>query len=348
MSGYPIDFVIPWVDGSDPAWRASKAKYLAEVSGNSRETVGNVPKKENIDAADDRYRDWDILPYWFRAVEKYAPWVHTIHFVTCGQTPEWMNTQAKGLHLVNHTDFIPPKYLPTFSSHPIELNLHRIPGLQEHFVYFNDDFYLTAPVKRSDFFRNGLPCDMIEEKPPMYPRDELYNYILVNDIVFANAHFERKKFLKEHKDKWFSMEAPKAALRNLYFSRLNKNYFFGFDIHHLPMAYRKETFEKVWEMDFARLDATCRHRFRDFRDVSQCVFKYTQLLSGEFAPYDKNRYGKLFKLGDSLDATCRAIENQEYKMICINDTGVTDFDASKAALIAAFEKVFPDKSRFEK
>ena len=27
-----------------------------------------------------RYRDWQNLKYWFRAVEKYAPWVRKIHF----------------------------------------------------------------------------------------------------------------------------------------------------------------------------------------------------------------------------------------------------------------------------
>ena len=33
-------------------------------------------------------------------------------------------------------------FLPTFSSPAIEANLHRIPGLSEHFLYFNDDVFL--------------------------------------------------------------------------------------------------------------------------------------------------------------------------------------------------------------
>ena len=49
------------------------------------------------------------------------------------------------LHIVNHRDFIPEEYLPTFSSHAIELNMHRIPDLAEHFLYFNDDVYLMKP-----------------------------------------------------------------------------------------------------------------------------------------------------------------------------------------------------------
>lgn len=66
------------------------------------------------------------LKYWFRGVEKYAPWVHKIYFVTCGQKPDWLNENHDKLVLVNHEDYIPHEYLPTFSSHTIELNFHRI------------------------------------------------------------------------------------------------------------------------------------------------------------------------------------------------------------------------------
>ena len=97
------------------------------------------------------------LKYWFRGVENYAPWVKQIHFVTCGHLPEWLNINHPKIHIVNHKDYIPEQYLPTFSSHVIELNMHRIPGLSEHFVNFNDDVFLTQPVKPEDFFQDGKP-----------------------------------------------------------------------------------------------------------------------------------------------------------------------------------------------
>ena len=74
----PIDFIMIWVDGNDPEWQKEKRKY------------------QPGDAADDReirYRDWDNLQYWFRAVEKFAPWVNRIHFVTCGHLPKWLNLE---------------------------------------------------------------------------------------------------------------------------------------------------------------------------------------------------------------------------------------------------------------
>ena len=80
-----IDFVVPWVDGNDPEWRKQKNEYL--------------PKKVS-DAGADRYRDMGTLKYWFRAVEKYAPWVNKVHFITWGHLPEWMNTECEKLNIV--------------------------------------------------------------------------------------------------------------------------------------------------------------------------------------------------------------------------------------------------------
>ena len=123
-----IDFVITWVDGSDENWQKKKRKYIEDKAGDEV-----------------HYRDWGLLRYLFRSIEKYAPWVHRVYLVTDGQTPEWLNTEHKKLVVTDHKDFIPAEYLPTFNSHTIELNLHRIRGLEEQFVYFNDDFLLTKP-----------------------------------------------------------------------------------------------------------------------------------------------------------------------------------------------------------
>ncbi len=112
MSG--IDFVLTWVDGNDPEWQKARAEYDTERA------LGNKAS---------HYRDYGTLKYWFRAVEKFAPWVDKIHFVTCGQKPEWLNEENPKLRLVSHSDYMPADYLPTFSANPIELNFHRIEGL---------------------------------------------------------------------------------------------------------------------------------------------------------------------------------------------------------------------------
>lgn len=131
-----IDFVLIWVDGNDPKWQTIFMKY----------------KENDGDKRPLRFRDMGTLRYWFRGVEKFAPWVNKVYFVTCGQRPNWLNTANPKLVCVRHDEFIPEKYLPTFSSHTIEFNLHRIPGLSEQFVYFNDDMFLIRETYRKDFF----------------------------------------------------------------------------------------------------------------------------------------------------------------------------------------------------
>ena len=332
-----IDFVITWVDGSDPAWLREKMRCLNP----------DLPP-EQIDVRDTRYRDWDNLRYWFRAVETYAPWVRTVHLVTWGHVPAWLNTLAPKLHVVCHQDFIPAQYLPTFSSHPIELNLHRIPGLADQFVYFNDDFFLTRPVQPEDFFVNGLPRDSLEESPLLFTIRSIMNNVNTNDVLFANRHFRRDLSRKAHPDKWFSLKDPRSMLKNLYMLPMHSQYLFGLNIHHLPQAYRRETFSKVWAADPELLDETCTHKFRNASDVSQCVFKFWQLMSGDFVPCNKHKDGRLYQAGRDFEDLCQSIRTRRYKFICFNDADEIEFESHKKALNEAFQDALPNKSAFEK
>lgn len=101
-----------------------------------------------------------MLRYWFRGVEKFAPWVNKIFFVTYGHMPKWLNIDHPKLVVVKHEDFIPSQYLPTFNSQLIEFNFCYIKDLSERFVYFNDDMFLLNDVSPERFFKDGLPCDL--------------------------------------------------------------------------------------------------------------------------------------------------------------------------------------------
>ena len=114
-----------------------------------------------VDAAADavapsRFADSQELRYSLRSLERYAPWVRRVFLVTNGQIPDWLALDGQRLTLVTHEDIFPdPSHLPTFSSPAIEAHLHRIPGLSEHFLYFNDDVLLGQPVWPEDFFAPG-------------------------------------------------------------------------------------------------------------------------------------------------------------------------------------------------
>lgn len=319
-----IDFVIPWVDGNDEVWKSEKARYEATAADDDR---------------DIRYRDWELLKYWFRAVEKNAPWVNRIHFITCGQVPKWLDTSHPKLNCVNHRDYIPEEYLPTFSSHPIELNMHRIEGLAEQFVYFNDDIFIVKPVAEQDFFVNGRPCDCGVESG-ITPRIGEFSSILCETVGVIN-----RNFVKSDLKKRFRLKYRALNLRSLTMAPYH--HIMGFYNPHITTAFCKSTLQEVWQKEGEILDATCRNRFRGKNDVSQYIFRYWNICKGEFEP----RYplGTYINADADISEIRRVMESSRNKIVSINDAdGDYDFDLKKKELINLLEEKFPEKSSFEK
>lgn len=331
MINHPIDIVIPWVDGSDPIWQAEHDKYTADKSS---------------DNSSARYREWDVFRYWFRSIEMYAPWVRTIHFVTFGHLPKWLNTNHPKIHIVNHKDYIPEKYLPTFSSHTIELNMHRIPGLAEHFVYFNDDVYLTHMTAAEDFFRKGFPVDTATFG--IIKNEDTANYmpyIMLNMLAVINMRFSKKDMLRRDFFKWISPVNGKGFLYNLYL--LPWGSYTGFRNYHSCVAFRKSTFEEVWFENELLLEQTCSHKFRSREDVNQYLMRYWRLCKGEFVPHKP--FSAYLTIGkQSSEQVDRLLRNKKYRVVCINDDPMGfDFETEKRELIRVFEDVYPEKSSFE-
>lgn len=326
-----IDFVIPWVDGKDEEWQKEKAKYNS--------------KKIDTSNSENRYRDWENLQYWFRGVEKFANWVNRIHFITCGHLPKWLNTNNPKLNIVKHSDYIPKQYLPTFSANPIELNLHRIEGLAEQFVYFNDDLFLCKEVKENEFFQNGLPRDLALADIFYPTEDKLWQSMLLNNVYVINKNFNKKEVIKDNWSKWINLKYGKYVIKNI--ALLNWNKFSSIQDRHLTSNMLKSTYEKVWEKEYELLDKVSQNKFRTEEDVTQYIFKWWQMCEGNFLPrkpYD----GKVFSISKDLEEIVKSIENQKYKIIALNDTEVdVDFEKSKEAINKAFNKILPEKSSFE-
>lgn len=333
-----IDFVITWVDNKDLNWQREKNKY----KGIADDENGNI----KFDGSNLRYRDMDCLKYWFRAVEKYAPWVNKIFFVTYGHFPKWLNLENPKLVIVRHEDFISKEYLPTFNSNAIEATLHKIPNLSEKFVYFNDDMFLTNYVKKSDFFKKGIPCDNCSLRAISIIKgnnDSFYKKVC-NDIEIINKYFDFKQWRKKNLRKIIS---PKIG-RYLLFSVpcMIYNDFLGFNVYHLPISYLKTTFNEVWEKESEILKETMSYKFRNNRDsVNHWLFEYWQFAKGKFVQRS-SKFGKAFTIDDkSLD---KSIVKQKYKMICINDSiKLEDFDKRKEEIIKDFGVILPNKSSFE-
>jgi hypothetical protein len=145
----PIDAVYTWVDGSDPIWRAR----LDQWSRDSTDTAAST----TAGAAESLYTSRDELRYSLRSLWLHAGWIRRVFIVTAGQVPDWL-VQDDRLTIVDHSEIFPSDWLPTFNSHAIEVRLHHIDGLAEHFLYFNDDVFVGRPLAPDSFFTaNGLP-----------------------------------------------------------------------------------------------------------------------------------------------------------------------------------------------
>lgn len=323
-----IDFVIPWVDGNDPKWIDQKKEY--------------IPNK-NEDDRIIRFRDWDNLQYWFRGVEYYAPWVNKIHFITCGHLPKWLNTNHPKLNIVKHENYIPSEYLPTFSSHVIELNMHRIEGLAEHFVYFNDDIFITRPLKKTHFFKNGLPCDCCISNA-ITPRLGEFSPILLQTVSIINKHFNKSDSIRKNFTKWFNIKYGNLLLRTVCL--IPWHFFTGFYNHHLAIPYLKQTLEKVWMEEEEILKDTCGHKFRNNEDVNQYIFRYWQLVQGEFSP--TKPLGKSINITENSKKLLTMIRNQTQYLLCLNDSDFEgDFNLQKKNILESMQMILPQKSSYE-
>ena len=331
MVKHPIDIVVPWVDGADPAWRAEKAQYSPEKASDVNEA---------------RYREWGLFQYWFRSIEMYAPWVRTVHLLTWGHLPGWLKTDHPKLHIVNHRDYIPGECLPVYSSVPIENYIHRIDGLAEHFILFNDDVYLSRPTVPEDFFVNGLPVDTavlggvtIEDSVSFMP------YLALNCLGLLNENFSKREVLRRDWKKWFNPKYGKLALYNLYF--YPGKTFPGFRSFHSCLPYCRSTFEEVWEKCHDAMETASRNRFRSRADVNQYLFRYWRLAKGEFVPGKPN--SAYLTIGvDDVRTLSDTMQSEKYKVVCVNDDPAQiDFEKVQKQIHDIFENCYPLPSTFE-
>ena len=220
-----LDVVYTWVDG------AASAPILRALLDAERASLLPGAATEN------RYRSIDELRFSLRSLHLYAPWVRRIFLVTNGEVPAWLNRDCPKLRLVTHAEiFADASALPTFNSHAIELNLHRIPGLGPAFLYFNDDLFLGQPVRPDDF----LSADGVQS------------------IFFTDWDIPRAKTEQAHDQAYrFTL----WLLDRDYGARPRRM------LAHVPQLYRVDVLEEIcrrWKEEVAN---TCGNRFRTGDDV---------------------------------------------------------------------------------
>lgn len=286
-----IDLVIPMVFPQDPQWQA---RYAA-ASGKSSFANNHV-----------RFRSWGTEELLVRCCLKYMPWLRTIHILLASesQVQDWMKPMSNRrntpkINLVYHRDFIPALHLPCFNVNTIEMFLHKIPFLAEHFIYSNDDFFPLSPLAESDFFRDGLPCQHMTEKP--YPTDPNVFHRFVKgglDMVAAD-------FGKQYTDTWIRGS-------------------------HSMQPMLRSTVEEVCTRHADRISKSFSFRRSD-RNFNQYIFPYYQHLSGKYVDYEpRHAYVGPKATTAQVEAYLR---KPNLGIVCLNDNeSIADWE-QRAAVV---------------
>ncbi|WP_276204754.1 hypothetical protein [Legionella parisiensis] len=133
------------------------------------------------------------------------------------------------------------QFSPTFNSLAIEANLHRIPTLNEQFIYFNNDMFLGRQAPENYFFDKNQARFAVNTKiiPHILPK----SVITGHDRHYFNSY---QIFKKEYM-------SPKS----LGYS------FYRFPIHQCTPVF-KSSYQHMWENHAIKekLLATSQSRFR--------------------------------------------------------------------------------------
>jgi Stealth protein CR2, conserved region 2/Stealth protein CR3, conserved region 3/Stealth protein CR1, conserved region 1/Stealth protein CR4, conserved region 4 len=309
-----IDVVYTWVDGSDEQWRAAFDGWSAR-EGRDHQV--------DRDLVAGRYRDNDELRHSLRSLWFGCDWVRRIFIVTAAQVPAWLDTDDERVEVVLHRNILPETGLPTFNSHAIEAALHRIEGLAEHFVYFNDDVFVGRPLRPDHFFTSsGLP--------KVFP----------SDARVSGVDDDRQLALDN------------AAMRGRQLLARDFGRVAAFKPHHAPFALRRTLLEEITKRYADEVEATMHRRFRHPDDLSipaslagsygiatgQAV---TGSLSVEYVHLESAR------LRWHLD---RLRLGRRFDTFCLNETETetTDRDRSATSIADFLARYFPVPAPWER
>ena len=165
------------------------------------------------------------------------------------------------------------------------------------------------------------------------------------DVSLINRNFNKREVQKRFYEKWFNECYGDLLERNKSLSYWDN--FVGFRDPHVPSAFLKSTFERVWEKERSTLNRACETKFRDFSCVNQWLIRYWQLCEGNFAP--RKTLGKSYTVTiDNYIEISNLIRNQGHQMICINEEcSLSEFEIIKREICSAYEFLLPAKSTFE-
>ncbi|CAM4843312.1 unnamed protein product [Rotaria magnacalcarata] len=336
-----FDIVYTYVNGSNEKYIREKDYWFSI----DRPLLGSNRLHERHSISSSLSKDNNELCFSLRSIEKFMPSFQGHIYVVTDQIPNWLNVSMpqSQLRVISTQKIMDNRYLPTFNSHAIEANLHKIPHLKEFYLYFNDDYILGSPVFIEDFFIDGK-C------PVIYGDDRLTS----NTNLTLNIH--KKAMLNTN------------ALLDGLLSKVNAsvNDSDRRFLPHAPHPIRKSIAEEVWVSKFADIQREqSSHRFRDMNDVHPTYFVSRFLIEQSNACVEQRRM-KSACFPDGPDFCNQVLKNKYLKVkrffnrlrsrsrmpkfLSINDRTNANYkyqDRIHWELQRFLKEMFPQKSKFE-
>ncbi|KAH3767247.1 sugar phosphotransferase [Pelomyxa schiedti] len=306
-----VDVVYTWVNGSDPAHSALLKKYNKKWDGG--------------------YREYGVLKYSIRSIEKFMPWARNIIIVTNGQVPTWANLSAPRFRIVTHEEIFPDtSVLPTFNSNAIEAHLHKIPNLAPCILYLNDDMFLANHITKDLFIdpNNG------------------------RQKIFVSPGYRAPMPDKMEKNIWHRSVGNSNSLINSYYhpdaTKVVKHPYVG----HVCYFMRKDILDLMYARWKPRFDSTSTHKFRHGNDTA-IPFMHAAVAMEEFGAYQSSdvygMFGKWHPAESENTQFWNSVWRNRPHCVCINDgldsssNSIQEIDR----LQDLFEEHLPTPSRAE-
>jgi hypothetical protein len=356
-----VDIVILWVDGSDAKWCKKREKYVEDYK---QKEIGKRHEGSSGAFSEARFYDFGTLKYLLRSIELYAPWVNKVFLITDNQKPEWLNENCKRVVLKSHADFFKnTKDLPTFNSNAIQINLHHINELSERFILFDDDFLLVRDLKKEDFFKENKPiksADPILLKSynicSLYSEMQFNNALLMKKSKVGGLGLSVKRFFRvisfSYLRSWVMviLRYVKSILRKKY-----RYVVFYKGAEHGATGFLKSVNKKAIEDFSDEANVTSRNKFRGANDLSTIFLDQYYIATDNFSPGKARSFYCSIKdkmSSDGFEKIQEVFEQMRYNTICVQDNvesvSYKEREALRAKLTVVLDKVFPQKSQFEK
>lgn len=278
-----IDAVYLWVNDQDPAWQSKRAKFQ--------------PKSEvTVASSKSRFRQFDELLVSIQLLAANAPFIRKVFVVVDDQQPKLDSIKFDlpfEVELVNHTDFIPKEFLPTFNSRAITAHLHKIAGLSERFLYLNDDVFIGRPSLEKNWFDGErLQLRFTETRFPAQ------SSLATNEVLYQ-ARWKTKS-LADAKGWNVSDRMPE----------------------HAPYPLTKSIMAAIWKLFPDDLKAASASRFRSHDSVLPELLAFYYAIGNDLASTPKNSNYKYVPMNEKvgiLPLIDLALKPNHFLTICLND-----------------------------